>query len=116
LYSDWVKIGAANEGSVFTDPVTGDPIFNDQLSVLNYLFYTVNDCVKIGGRTEWFKNDGISYYAITGGVNYKPHANITLRPEIRYDWTPTSGAAPGRLYPFGTNNVTSFSMDVIFTF
>ena len=22
---------------------------------------------------------------LTGGVNYKPHANITIRPEIRYD-------------------------------
>ena len=26
------------------------------------------------------------YYELTFGLNYKPHANITIRPEMRYDW------------------------------
>jgi len=27
-----------------------------------------------------------SFYSLTGGVSYYPHPNVTIRPEIRYDW------------------------------
>jgi hypothetical protein len=27
-----------------------------------------------------------SFYSLTGGVNYYPHPNVTIRPEVRYDW------------------------------
>lgn len=65
-----------------------------------YLFYTINDCWSAGARFEWFDDhsgarvlDGAGnpygpgeYYAITAGVNWKPTANLTFRPEVRYDW------------------------------
>ena len=34
-----------------------------------------------------------SFYPLTGGVNYYPHPNVTIRPEIRYDWF-TGGRNP----------------------
>ncbi len=62
--------------------------------VNQYLFYTLSDCYKLGGRFEWFDdNDGArvgngknDYYALTLGLNYTPNSNVTIRPEIRWDW------------------------------
>ncbi|WP_425617816.1 porin [Anatilimnocola sp. NA78] len=70
-----------------------------------YLFYTINDCWKAGFRGEWFRDDdGVrvtglragnpiagsgfagNFYEITGGLNYTPTANLTIRGEVRYDW------------------------------
>jgi hypothetical protein len=64
-------------------------------SACNYLLYTINDCWGIGGRAEWWKSntssynfgESTSYYEITGGINYKPHANVIIRPEYRYDFS-----------------------------
>lgn len=27
-----------------------------------------------------------SFYSLTGGVNYYLHPNVTIRPEVQYDW------------------------------
>jgi hypothetical protein len=62
--------------------------------VNQYLFYTLSNCCKLGGRFEWFDdNDGArvgtgknDFYAITLGLNYTPNSNVCVRPEIRYDW------------------------------
>lgn len=64
--------------------VTGAP--NHTIGVNQYLFYTINDCFKAGGRLEWWKSNGESVYSATVGLNYKPHANIVIRPEIRRQW------------------------------
>ena len=71
----WLEAGPVNEG-----------FFNDQVSVNQYLFYTASDCVKVGVRGEWWKTDGLSRYGVTAGVNIRPHANLVIRPEVRYDW------------------------------
>lgn len=68
------------------------PDFNSS-SVVNYLFYELDDCWSLGGRLEWWKPDGVSIYEMTGGINYKPHANWWIRPEIRYNWSPAGGLA-----------------------
>lgn len=60
----------------------------DTIGVNQYLFYTINDCTKAGARVEWWKADGQSLYEMAYGINYKPMANLTLRPEVRYNWTP----------------------------
>lgn len=109
--SDWVT----------TDGTSTDNTFeNEDKSVVNYLIYKLNDCWAVGGRTEWWKSnnvvagDDISFYHIAGGVNYKPHANVTLRPEIRYDWTPAADTVNNDL---GVNyNQTWFGVDAIFTY
>ena len=119
LQSDFVHIGAGSPGAGAVPFGTG----NDQIGINQYMFYSLSDCLSIGGRMEWWKTDSISYYEVTGGINYKPHANITLRPELRYDWTPSrvNDLNGQRAYqPFGGNanvfDATTFSMDMIFTF
>jgi hypothetical protein len=94
----------------------------EDIGINQYLFYTLNDCWAVGGRAEWWKSKGYfgpgpapqnhqSYYEITGGINYRPHANIIFRPEVRYNWTPADAIfAPG-----GFNQVV-FGVDCVATF
>ena len=79
--------------------------------VSQYMFYKINECYSFGGRFEWlydqngaFVQPGLaagSYYNLTGGVNWKPHANLIVRPEVRYDWF-AGTYRPGGL-PFDNN-------------
>ncbi|MGI9455207.1 MAG: outer membrane beta-barrel protein [Aeoliella sp.] len=92
-----------------------------QVGINQYLFYTVNDCVSLGTRFEWWKSDGVvaandsaSSYAWTYGLNYKPHANIVIRPEVRHNWLPAENAF---IANNGTDfNQTVFGIDAIFTY
>ncbi|MEK6234104.1 MAG: porin, partial [Planctomycetales bacterium] len=95
LQSDWVSTNAA--------------VANDQIGVNQYLFYTVSDCVAIGGRLEWWKSDGTSVYGATYGVNYRPAANLILRPEVRHQW-PAQNATANFV------DQTVFGVDAIVTF
>jgi hypothetical protein len=89
---------------------------DEDFGINQYLFYTLNDCWKAGVRMEWWKSnsvvpgDSISFYELTGGINYRPQANITIRPEIRYDWTPAETRV-GNGY-----NREIFGIDAIVTF
>ena len=77
-----------------------------------YLYYRLHQKVKAGLRFEWFRDEAGtrvggspdrgnpnrapfagSVYSLTGAVNYYAHSNITIRPEIRYDWF-TGGRNP----------------------
>jgi hypothetical protein len=74
---------------------------NQEFAIVNYLFHDFNPCLKAGTRLEWWKSDQIfpdtrSTWSLTNGLNFRPHANVIIRPETRLDW----GAAaidPGRL-------------------
>lgn len=91
-----------------------------------YLIYNINDCWAYGSRFEWwnvatdqFGRDGnADVYALTMGLNYRPHANLIIRPEIRYDWvrgvTADEAAVVG-LFDSGVDQFT-FGMDTILTF
>jgi hypothetical protein len=93
--------------------------------VNQYMIYEINDCWSLGGRIEWFNDrDGSrgigpagSYYNLTGGVNWRPHANLVFRPEVRYDWFDGQAAA-GNLPYNGGQDEDQFSggFDVVFTF
>ncbi len=98
----------------------------DAVGLNQYLYYTVNDVVKAGGRMEWWKADGISLYEMAYGLNIKPLGNLLFRPEIRYNWCP-SDVPPTNFLPVAstTGNSTAFSdyknnwifgTDMIFTF
>jgi hypothetical protein len=99
---------------------------NQWYGLSNYLFRKLNDCWSVGGRIEWFQDpqgarvgNGClgNYYEATVGFNYKPHANFTLRPELRYDWF--NGFAGNTSSPFsdGTKDTQlSGGLDAIFTF
>jgi hypothetical protein len=75
-----------------------------------YITYQLNDCWGFGTRMEWFRDDDGArigdvgdYYEVTCGLNYKPTANLTIRPELRYDWYKGNGT------PFPGNNVDQFT-------
>jgi len=110
------------------DPASG--VDNQWYEINNYLYYQINDHLKLGGRFEWFQDPQGArvaagdfsgapgdYFAVSGGLNWKPRRNVTIRPEIRYD-TFSGSAAPGGL-PFdnGTSRYQlSGGTDFIFTF
>lgn len=60
----------------------------ETIGINQYLFYTLTDTLKLGGRCEWWKRDGTSYNEITGGVNIQALSNLVFRPEVRHDWAP----------------------------
>ncbi len=64
---------------------------NQEFGIVQYLFRDVSDCVALGARLEWWKSDQLfadtkSTYDFTLGANIRANANITLRPEVRWDW------------------------------
>lgn len=96
----------------------GDGVGHDQVGVNQYLFYTLNDCLALGSRLEWWRSDSQDFHEITFGLNYRPHANVVLRPEVRYDWTPVNdgfGESPAGSGVF-RDDVTTFGMDCVITY
>ncbi|MCA9226761.1 MAG: porin, partial [Planctomycetales bacterium] len=91
-----------------------------------YLFYTVNDCWKLGMRGEWFNdqngtrvtNFGGHYYEITAGLNWTPTNNIALRPEVRWDWYDPHAAntPPGPYDNFTERSQFTAAVDLILQF
>ena len=88
-------------------PVPGAALVvgDHQWGLNQYLLYTINDCVKAGGRFEIWHNSGMTQNALTFGVNIRPHANIVLRPELRHDWNPSTDV-----------EFTTAAIDVILSF
>ena len=82
----------------------------------NYLYYKINPCWQTGLRVEWFRDeDGVrvagigdgnravgpypgDFYEISFGVNWSPHPNLRVRPEVRWDWF--DERRPVALYPY----------------
>jgi len=93
----------------------------DTIGINQYLIYSIFDELGVGGRVEWWKNGGTSYYVLTGGVNLKPLPNLIVRPEGRYQWSPRAHDSSGVISstnPVGlpVDNAGIFGIDVIFTF
>ncbi|QDU10246.1 hypothetical protein V202x_36450 [Gimesia aquarii] len=73
-------------------------------SINQYLYYDVSDTLAWGARFEWFRDQDFSrvvqlsppfasggnYFELTVGANWKPHPCVTVRPELRFDWSDTS--------------------------
>ena len=89
-------------------------------SFINYVYYEFNPRWKAGYRQEWWKADGVSYQTHTWGVNYKPRANVIIRPEIRYMYAPgAAGGAAGSIadnIQQTYNGNTIFGTDLVITF
>lgn len=96
----------------------------DSIGLNNYLIYTMSDCLALGGRLEWWQNEvaGEDFDVVnfTMGVNFKPHSNVLVRPEVRWDWV--SGdtnvlTANGVTYlEDNSDDQFTFGIDTIFTF
>jgi putative OmpL-like beta-barrel porin-2 len=108
-----------------------------------YLMYTLTEKWSAGVRVEWFRDDdgtrvlglgnldargwsapsgapGFSgdFTELTLGLNWKPKANVFVRPEVRWDWYDGSTNANG-LLPFDAGSSSSqftFATDLIVTF
>ncbi len=102
--------------------------YRQTYGINQYLIKTINDCWKVGARFEWYNVDNFDsdastlagrpvysdgdVYALTLGINHQPNANVTIRPEIRWDWDDNGvvGLAGG------DDDQTTFGVDTIFTF
>ncbi|TWT92104.1 porin [Stieleria varia] len=101
-----------------TEDNTGATV-RETFDINQYLLYSVNDCLGYGARFEWYNEEGVfspvgtsaDIYALTLGVNYKPHANVIVRPEVRFDWDDDQVAG----LEDGTDQ-TTFGFDTIFLF
>jgi hypothetical protein len=122
-------IATTNLSDNLTSVIGGDLVHTNQnvlvgstgntfngISVYNYLIYAISDRVGVGMRNEWDKFDGVSYQTFTVGMNYRPMANVVIRPEYRYQWCPAAeGATPKN--PLGIPvDESIFGVDAIFTF
>ena len=103
-----------------TDDGAGNDV-RETFGINQYLIKTLSDCWAVGGRFEWYEHDGIfsahdgndsDVYALTLGANYKPHANVTIRPEIRWDWDDDQVVG----LEDGDDDQTTFGIDSVITF
>jgi hypothetical protein len=100
----------------------------------NYLLYKINDCWGVGIRYEYFEDLdaavvppiglgtvpgltlagdpvavpvpvlGSKYNDLTLGLNWKPNNNVTVRSEVRWDWTANAAVAGTMPYGDGSSN------------
>ena len=89
----------------------------ETFGINQYLIKTISDCWSVGTRFEYWNaetfgaGDDSDVYAWTVGANYKPHANIIMRPELRGDWDDDEIAG----LEDGDRQFT-FAMDTIFLY
>ncbi len=73
--SDYANVSSASDST-------------DDVGINNYLTYRLNEEWLAAGRLEWWRDGHTSNYSATAGLNWKAGSNLTIRPEIRFDWTP----------------------------
>lgn len=96
----------------------------ETFDINQYLIYTLSDCWSVGSRFEWYQSEGIytnfgdktDIYALTAGVNYRPHANVLVRPEVRWDSVDDTSNLTRGVLEDGDDDQFAFGMDTIFTF
>ncbi|WP_146529859.1 porin [Novipirellula artificiosorum] len=122
----------------------------DTFGINQYLIREINDCISIGARMEWWQvqadsrgyadpdaanpadaaaivaagydpaSEDFDVYALTLGVNVRPHANVVVRPEIRYDWVYGNrdwlAAIGDPLLQDNANTQTTFGIDTVITY
>jgi hypothetical protein len=114
----------------------------DSYGICQWLTYDFCPHWSGGLRAEWFRdNDGSrvagvgnwiesgrgwqalpgfagNFYEVSLGLNWHPHANVTLRPEVRWDWYEGTRNLANQLPFDGGNKDNQFltAMDLIVTF
>ena len=121
------------QNDILSSNLAGGATARDVYDINQYLIYSINDHWSLGSRFEWWSvaRDSANYfappttsgrvdvYAITAGVNYKPNANIIVRPEVRYDWASgpvDDGIQQLGLFKAGRDDQFTFGIDSIFLF
>jgi hypothetical protein len=92
--------------------------------LVQYLFYDINERWRAGMRFEWFRDQGGSrvpganqtadYFELCPGINFSPNGRLTVRSEVRWDWSGTAGYKP---FDDGTRaNQILWDLDLILRF
>jgi len=89
-----------------------------------YFIYQVNDCVSLGSRSEYFNwttpqtdFESKNLFNQTVGVNYRLHANLLVRPEVRWVYDPQrTGINELNVAGQIVSKQATFGMDAIVTF
>ncbi|WP_437226409.1 outer membrane beta-barrel protein [Planctomicrobium sp. SH661] len=118
----WEYVFQSDLDAINNSPNNAGQQYN-ALGVNQYLFYTINDNTKAGARVEWWKANGVSMQEMAYGINYRPMANLLLRPEVRYNWANgvpnflAGGLPPPNKASAGDYlNNCMFMMDAVVTF
>jgi hypothetical protein len=111
----WEYVGQSDFVHTNVDPFAETDGYNT-IGLNQYLFYSISERVRAGVRGEWWKANGVSVYDFTAGLNIWPHANLVVRPEWRYRWSP--GADNWAWLNNGGFNFEKgiFAVDAILTF
>lgn len=105
---------------------------------VNTLVLEINPCFSIGGRYEWFSDDdgvrvigpgpgppgritwapiAAHWQEVTFGVNIKPHPNVLLRSEVRWDvFNPLVAFATRPFNDFSQSSQILWGTDLIISF
>ncbi|MBX3411618.1 MAG: porin [Pirellulales bacterium] len=90
----------------FQENAAGPQFQNDAdwYSIVQYFLRDINPCWAWGCRFEWFRDEEGTrldtngnrgdFFECTLGLNWKPNANLLVRPELRIDWSQTKGPLP----------------------
>ena len=97
---------------------------NEWYGINQYLQYQLHEQWAVGTRIEWFRDDdgarvgwAGNFYEVALGLNYRPCANLTIRPEMRWDWFDGIAAAGNQPFNEGRDiNQFSGGFDAVFTF
>ncbi len=104
-----------------------------------YLLYTINPRWSANMRFEWLRDDdgariagpgnipGVraftgnnyagDFYELTCGLSWRPSANLTVRPEVRWDWYEGLAGQTGLPFDDGaSDDQFTFGVDAILTF
>jgi hypothetical protein len=137
LYASQYDVGQEEHGSVVTPGRSADYYGMEHVFIRK-----LNDCWSLGLRYEWVRDEegsriaGIggaigsdkgwggspgfagSFHDLSLGLNYRPHPNLVLRPEVRWDWYDGSRNVANQL-PFDNYTASdqfTTAVDLIFTY
>ncbi|MGL4941880.1 MAG: outer membrane beta-barrel protein [Thermoguttaceae bacterium] len=128
-------LGWEKDGSLFN--TDGDRRDSNWASVAGVLEMQISQRLSSNFRAEWFRDGGYAhvngmtpidtdetisgndYFALTYGLRWQPHRIVTIRPEVRYDWSNVRRQSPteGTAGPFsGKDHLFTTSLDMILRF
>jgi len=131
---DWGHDKAESTGSVLEDLLLEELGVADVewYGAMIQAVYEINRCWAAGVRLEWMRDDnnvriipaggfveGANYWAVTVGLNYSPHPNLLIRPELRWDWSDMDLRAidlVGAYDDFSDKNQFTAAVDAIIAF
>ncbi|MBE6425990.1 MAG: hypothetical protein E7029_08415 [Planctomycetaceae bacterium] len=98
----------------------------------NYLFFDVCENLTLGARFEWFndadntvidggygfavQDDAANYFALTLGANWTPLHWLTIRPEVRYDFSDFEVGELKSYDSWTSDDMVTFGADILVRF